>query len=288
MAEENKPQILVTKIEILDRYIAVINRIRMYQEPEESACAALGVDAQTYRKVMALLPDKIERIPYTMWADWEDRLLSNICMEPRQAPPDFFSILMKIRDKEECEHGYSILIEYYRNNMTCLEIGEQYDVSPSSVRRQLDQMLRLLRKPKYRAALQYGAEYTGLQEYLTSGQTEYETNIAEVLKEQTAFRENKLLEMEDEFSRQEKEEEVRRIGQEASDRNDKLRKTDIEELGFSVRTENAMKRSGIRTAYHISILTPEQLLGIRNLGPVSRQEVREKMMEKYGIKMPNV
>lgn len=288
MKENGEPEILISKIDTLERYIAVTNRIRTYQEPEESACAALGVDAQIYRKVMDLLPGKTEQIPYTAWAKWEDRLLSDICMEPCQAPSDFLSVFDDICEKEGCYRSGRILMEHYQDNMTCLEISEQDDVSASGVRKQLDQMLRLLRKPEYRAALQYGADYANLQEYLESRQTAYENDVVNLLEEKDTFRKNSLLAMEDKLSRREKEEEVRRIGKEASDRNDQLRKINLDDFGFSVRTGNALKRSGIRNAYQIFALTPEELLKIRNLGPVSRKEIRKKMMEKCGIKMEKI
>lgn len=288
MEEKNRPQILVTKIEMLDRYIAVIDRIRMYQEPEESACAALGVNAQTYRKVMDLLPDKMERIPYTAWAKWEDRMLSDICMEPCQAPTDFQYALYDVCLATGYRNAYDILLNYYRDDMNCLEIGEQECCSASCIRGQIDEILRVLRQPQHRAALRYGAQYADSQEYLASGQTEYENILAKTLQDEATFRENTSLAIEDELCRQKKAEEVRQIGQEASDRNDQLRKIDVEEIGFSTRTENALKYNDIDTAYKIATLKKSQFLLLSKIGPVGRREIREKMMEKYGIEMPNV
>lgn len=286
MNDETEHQILTSKIATLDRYIAVINRIRTYREPEESACAALGVDVQTYRKVMALLPKEQEFIRYDMWAKWEDRLLTDICMEPCQAPETFRHILGSICSKEGYYREYNILESYYKNGMSCLEIGEQLNYSASWIRRQIDQILCLLRRPQYRAMLRYGDQYPKLQEYIASQQTEYEKNLEKTMQETLQNQKKQVQDMEERLLTIRKEQEVAKIGQEASDRNDILRKTSVTDMGFSLRTQNSLKRSGIDTAYKIVAMSQKQLLEIHNLGSKSCREICDRMFEKYGIEIP--
>lgn len=170
--------------------------------------------------------------------------------------------------------------------MSCLEIGEQLNYSASWIRRQIDQILCLLRRPQYRAMLRYGDQYPKLQEYVASQQTEYEKNLEKTMQETLQNQKKQVQDMEERLLTIRKEQEVAKIGQEASDRNDILRKTSVTDMGFSLRTQNSLKRSGIDTAYKIAAMSQKQLLEIRNLGSKSCREICDRMFAKYGIEIP--
>jgi DNA-directed RNA polymerase subunit alpha len=58
----------------------------------------------------------------------------------------------------------------------------------------------------------------------------------------------------------------------------------IDDLDFSVRTYNCLKRQGIETLDELRNYTPEELMGIRNFGQKSLDEVADKLTE-YGFEM---
>ena len=60
-----------------------------------------------------------------------------------------------------------------------------------------------------------------------------------------------------------------------------LNKT-IEELEFSVRSFNCLKRAGINTVGDLVNKSPEEMMRVRNLGKKSLEEVISKLAE-YGL-----
>jgi len=67
---------------------------------------------------------------------------------------------------------------------------------------------------------------------------------------------------------------------EKSEKEKILNKT-IEELDFSVRSYNCLKKSGINTLRDVIKYSPEEVIKIKNLGKKSLDEIKEKM-NKYG------
>jgi len=68
---------------------------------------------------------------------------------------------------------------------------------------------------------------------------------------------------------------------EKSEKEKILNKT-IEELDFSVRSYNCLKKSGINTLRDVINYSPEEVIKIKNLGKKSLDEIKEKM-NKYGF-----
>jgi len=68
---------------------------------------------------------------------------------------------------------------------------------------------------------------------------------------------------------------------EKSEKEKILNKT-IEELDFSVRSYNCLKKSGINTLRDLINYSPEEVIKIKNLGKKSLDEIKEKM-NKYGF-----
>ena len=63
------------------------------------------------------------------------------------------------------------------------------------------------------------------------------------------------------------------------DRRADLLNTEIEEMDFSVRTFNCLKRAGINTVQELTQKTEDEMIKIRNLGKKSLDEVKNKLEE---------
>jgi len=70
----------------------------------------------------------------------------------------------------------------------------------------------------------------------------------------------------------------------ADSQDGRARDVKIDDLDFSVRTYNCLKRQGIETLDELRNYTPEELMNIRNFGSKSYDEVVEKLQE-YGFEM---
>ncbi|MFW6148795.1 MAG: DNA-directed RNA polymerase subunit alpha C-terminal domain-containing protein, partial [Atribacterota bacterium] len=88
------------------------------------------------------------------------------------------------------------------------------------------------------------------------------------------------------FSPGEMESVVDQINDEESENNEqkKLMEKSIEELDFSVRSYNCLKKSNINTFGEILNKTEEEIMGIKNLGKKSFEEIKDKVKE-YGLSL---
>lgn len=86
------------------------------------------------------------------------------------------------------------------------------------------------------------------------------------------------------FSPEEMESVTDQIVEEENENNEqrKLLETSIEELDFSVRSYNCLKKSNINTFGEIINKTEDEIMGIKNLGKKSFEEIKEKL-KKYGL-----
>jgi len=76
-------------------------------------------------------------------------------------------------------------------------------------------------------------------------------------------------------------------GIEAPTRNPQVRDIKIDDLDFSNRTYNCLKRQGIETLDELSGYTEEELMNIRNFGQKSLDEVKDKLKEyNLGLRSP--
>jgi DNA-directed RNA polymerase alpha subunit len=55
------------------------------------------------------------------------------------------------------------------------------------------------------------------------------------------------------------------------------------EIGFSVRVENALRRSGINSLKELVLCSRCDLLRVRNLGKKGRAELEALLLDKYGV-----
>ncbi len=94
----------------------------------------------------------------------------------------------------------------------------------------------------------------------------------------------KFLKVFTKFSPDETESVIDQITDEENENNEqkKLLEKSIEELDFSVRSYNCLKKSNINTFGEIVNKTEEEIMGIKNLGKKSFEEIKEKVLE-YGL-----
>lgn len=57
----------------------------------------------------------------------------------------------------------------------------------------------------------------------------------------------------------------------------------LHEIGFSVRVENALRRSGINSLKELILYSRCDLLRVRNLGEKGRAELEALLLDKYGV-----
>ncbi|MDD4362942.1 MAG: DNA-directed RNA polymerase subunit alpha [Atribacterota bacterium] len=88
------------------------------------------------------------------------------------------------------------------------------------------------------------------------------------------------------FSPEEMESITEQIAEEENENNEqkKLLDKSIEELDFSVRSYNCLKKSNINTFGEIVNKSEEEIMGIKNLGKKSFEEIKDKVKE-YGLSL---
>ena len=63
----------------------------------------------------------------------------------------------------------------------------------------------------------------------------------------------------------------------------KVKDVPLHEIGFSVRVENALRRSGINSLKELVLCSRCDLLRVRNLGKKGRAELEALLLDKYGV-----
>ena len=67
--------------------------------------------------------------------------------------------------------------------------------------------------------------------------------------------------------------------QKEEDKKEKVLEMTIEELDFSVRSYNCLKRAGINTVQELAQKSLEDMMKVRNLGKKSLEEVEKKLKD---------
>lgn len=160
------------------------------------------------------------------------------------------------------ERERAVIACRYRDRLTLEETARLYNITRERIRQIEAKALRKLRHPQ-RAALYKAVpvnEYKALQ-----GEHDKLLRGYERLKEAYALMSGKSTEPP----------EINKV---------LLGKTKIEELYFSVRAYNCLRRAGKNTLKDIADMTAEDLIKVRNLGRKSAQEVVSKLAE-YGMSL---
>ena len=162
--------------------------------------------------------------------------------------------------------GASAILCHYRDGMKIQEIANEIGVSRTRVDQNINTVLAMIaRCDKYRKMLRYG-----MDEYLR-----LETQAAMQRGRNLGYREGVYDGKNDEatFNRGYTKGYNDGICGLQNRLNVVNRNTTIEELNFSIRTYNCLKRSGINTVDQLMGMSFDDLLTIRNMGRKSAEEV---------------
>lgn len=163
-----------------------------------------------------------------------------------------------IKTCQIAEKRFDLVEMRYHQHMGLIAIAEKYSISGGRVRQLLAKFLRQMRHPTRSRKLRFVVD--------TLFNTRGEVNFADII------------------SKYEREMTEKEIVRDLAAKNDNVRLDDItiEELNFSVRTFNCLKRSGINNVAELvdAITTKTEvafLCDIRNLGKKSYGDIRDKL-----------
>ena len=182
-------------------------------------------------------------------------------------------------DKALCslsEREHEVLLYRFRDRMKLDDIGKVYGVMRERIRQIEAKAIRKLRHPTRQAMIVHGAEgasiYYGLKDY------EAQLNSRE---KELKDREERLLSILERFKVM--YDEIHPEEKDSSDKaenaqEDSIMSKDIEDLEFTVRSFNCLRRSGIRTVSELCKYVEEgNLAHTRNLGRKSMDEILQKL-----------
>jgi hypothetical protein len=170
-----------------------------------------------------------------------------------------------IKTCQIAEKRFDIVEMRYRQFMGLVGIGEKYHITRNRVREILAKFLRQMRHPTRTKKLRFVTDVL----FNTRGEVNFADIISKYEREMT------------------EKEIVRDLA--AKNGNVKLDDITIEELDFSVRTFNCLKRSGINNVAELvdAITTKTEvafLCDIRNIGKKSYGEIKDKLISKGFLK----
>jgi DNA-binding CsgD family transcriptional regulator len=163
------------------------------------------------------------------------------------------------------EREADVLRRRYQDKLTLKEVGQIQEVTPERIRQLEAKALQKLRRP------------SRVNMFLAIPLTEHQTLSAE---HQKLNRQYELLARALEIAvERPSEPEITELAKMVN-----VKSTPLEELDFSVRTYNCLRRAGINTLGEIVSKTSDELAKIRNLGRHSLNEI-VMTLEKYGFSL---
>lgn len=189
--------------------------------------------------------------------EYPHNLLTDL-FEPQGAAvilPDDYAVSLEfvvLEMSQKHERSMAILLMRYKDQKTLKQIGDEYGVTVERVRQCIAKMLRFMRHPDRIGFIIYGIR--GMMER----------------KEQKAYRDGYQCGLSDGIKSVKGEVKLQEVTVERYN-------YPLEEMDFSVRSFNCLKRAGIKTASDIAKLDFYQLSRICNLGKKSIDEIVSKM-----------
>ena len=176
------------------------------------------------------------------------------------------------------EREIGCLLSRYKDLFSLEEIGKKYGITRERVRQIIIKSIKKIKSVK--SCFINGKDKLELinkQEREQLLQEIREQLTKDVIKEQLLkFSDEEIKEtlviLNNEFAKRKEEEYKKSYG------------FYIEELDFSVRTYNCLKRYGINNLYELQNMTIEDLMKVRNLGKKSLKEIKNKLLE-MGIEL---
>ena len=176
------------------------------------------------------------------------------------------------------ERENDLVLSRYKDLFSLEEIGKKYGITRERARQIIVKAIRKLNSVK--SCFVNGKDKLELinkQEREQLLQEIREQLTKDVVKEQLLKLSNEeiketLVILNNEFAKRKEEEHKKSYG------------FYIEELDFSVRTYNCLKRYGINNLYELQNMTIKDLMKVRNLGKKSLKEIKNKLLE-MGIEL---
>ena len=290
VAKAEKKEKLDYMIDKMQRILGALEEIRDNDCTETEVLKKYGLDHKTFRNMVydhdwdAVTrvdgrkrkgsAEKVEGvIPTRSWA--EDLFVDVYRVKDRSIPiPDDVTERFEEVIPNLPGNLPDVMFMLYRDGMTLKEVGEELQKSGERIRQLREKALRMLRSP-HRTA------------YMLMGEPEKEVYIsrmrAEELKEKA----------ENDYTCRMMRKEIERLDRIIYAKNkilkDEQEAIPIEEwdmlnIHLSVRGYNALKRSGVSTFGQLLALTYDDLLGIRNLGRKTAEDIMEEL-GKAGFKL---
>jgi len=177
------------------------------------------------------------------------------------------------------ERQQTVLKEYYENEKTLEEIGNEVGITRERIRQVTVKALRMLRHPSRKRYITHGYKIASgeLSRQVEERYLEELKLLEAVYAEKVSELRQKISELDDNSKRLEYKESVDFM---------KSLELPITDLNLSVRSYNCLARAGIKTLYELCNYTYNDLIAVRNLGRKSTEEVIAKMKE-YGLKLKN-
>lgn len=219
--------------------------------------------AQTYRDecLKSLELKRIDKLKIDLGIkEYPYNLIKKLDFDP-ECYETFEQRLQDLRNENFLnEREFYIVIESFKNGLKLEKIGKLLGITRERVRQILE---KTLRKIKYREKYFIYGEYANLQLKARQEYEEYKKTLMDKWTYESAL----------EFI-----ENYRNTNQHTE--------TTIDELDFSVRTYNCLKRGGINTITELTSQSEEDLMKLKNFGRKSFKEIIRVLGEK-GLELRN-
>lgn len=232
------------------------------------------------------------------WETWREDFLRDLTGQETVVLADFDEVYTQIiAELDDVER--EVLQLSYQEDLSLREIAERKHLSSERIRQILVKTMRILRHPRYRWPLCFGAEYNQVLKKMHSAQAEYDRAVASKELEAQELLNEKIKELSNatENIRTETEcvlAETKTLRENPSETNlyetlaEKRRKTTLEELGLSVRAYNALYKYFAWNHLEKNAESVASLHGrldlVRGIGRSSEKEIIA-VMKQFGINM---
>lgn len=171
------------------------------------------------------------------------------------------------------------------------EIGKELGVTRERVRQIEAKAYRILRKPSLRRRLELGNEYMQLLQEQKDAQAEYDLELLRATASKKIERAKKLDDIKADIKdiRANTDKLRDNVTPDVADMDVVMTQTPLNELDLSVRSYNCLARHfrlediACPTAYDVSRLSLNDLMGVRNLGRKSLEEIANVMYKLFGF-----
>ena len=180
---------------------------------------------------------------------------------------EYFVYKYLSRDEAEIFHLY------YRDNLAINKICAKYNITINRFTTIRKRVLSKLENSSFSYILQHG--FTGYENKLLDNGKEKGYEIGYKTGYNDGYKDgHSMLAKEKNFSLRQGEADLKELNE--------LPHILLEDLSLTIRAYNCLHRYGLKTLRDAAVISPEELIKIRNLGKVSYLEIVE-LLSKYGV-----